>query len=274
MTTRRLRPVIAAVYPWLAAGSLLAAPIGKPTPPPCSAEGACVPRRATWGYSQTQWRLWPGTTIESEGSAKGPAIGGTDIPGTDFPLPANEDLLAPPMVDALEPAPPVEPNTDDEGRELPSREELENGERPVRPTTPTPPRPGFMNPAPNELPEGQPVLPFGQPPAGGGAEPALPFGQPPTALPPSSSREPIQGPAFGGDAPPPLPVGLNPGGTPRPPRSFSPQVVLPATAVMDQQQGTVQRAAMIPVHVPAQGSVRRAGGELPPTLPQGIVVPR
>jgi hypothetical protein len=277
MTTRRLRLIAATVYPWLAAGSLLAAPIGRPTPPPCSAEGACTPNRPSWGYSQTQWRLWPGTTIDSEGSQKQPSIGGVDIPPIQPPLPANEDLLAPPTVEALEPTPPAEPGTDDEGVELPLGDEGENNEGPARPAVPdtiTPPRPGFMDRAPGELPAGQPDLPFGQPPAGGNvpaAEPNLPFGQPPANnFQPNSSREPIKGPSFGGDAPPPLPIGLNPRGTMRPTRPFAPQVVLPATAVMEQQHSGVQRAAMIPVHAPAQGGVQRAGGEVPPGLPQAF----
>jgi hypothetical protein len=276
MTTRRLRLIAATVYPWLAAGSLIAAPIGRPTPPPCSAEGACTPNRASWGYSQTQWRLWPGTTIDSEGSQKQPAIGGVDIPPIQPPLPANEDLLAPPNVEGLEPVPPAEPEDEGEGpAELPPGDNADNGEQPARPAAPntvTPPRPGFMDRAPGEVPAAQPNLPFGQPPAEGGAAPAqpnLPFGQPPANnFGPNSSREPVQGPSFGGDAPPPLPIGLNPRGNSRPTRPFAPQVVLPATAVMDQQAGGVQRAAMIPVHAPAQGGVQRAGGEVPPGLPQ------
>jgi len=29
-------------------------------PCPCAADGVCRPKRATWGYSRTRWRTWPG----------------------------------------------------------------------------------------------------------------------------------------------------------------------------------------------------------------------
>lgn len=33
------------------------------TPPPCAADGACYPRRDTWGNYVTRWRPWPGDQI-------------------------------------------------------------------------------------------------------------------------------------------------------------------------------------------------------------------
>ena len=31
-----------------------------PSPPPCAPDGACYPKRDTWGYNVTRWRAWPG----------------------------------------------------------------------------------------------------------------------------------------------------------------------------------------------------------------------
>ncbi len=31
-----------------------------PTPSPCAADGICRPNQASFGYSQTRWRPWPG----------------------------------------------------------------------------------------------------------------------------------------------------------------------------------------------------------------------
>ena len=42
----------------LVPATLLAA--HPPTPPPCAADGACYPKRTTWGYYKTNWRPWPG----------------------------------------------------------------------------------------------------------------------------------------------------------------------------------------------------------------------
>ena len=34
-----------------------------PTPSPCAADGICRPNRASWGFSHTRWRRWPGEPL-------------------------------------------------------------------------------------------------------------------------------------------------------------------------------------------------------------------
>jgi hypothetical protein len=62
-----------------------------PTPCPCSADGVCRPNRATWGYSRTRWRAWPGE--EQLGQQPTPVDGTTAGEGDDQPLPPFETPL-------------------------------------------------------------------------------------------------------------------------------------------------------------------------------------
>ena len=65
------------------------------TPCPCVAEGTCKPQ-GPWGYTQTQWRRWPGDTIErpEDVQAEEEDIRGT-LPGSELPLPEKEGLRGP-----------------------------------------------------------------------------------------------------------------------------------------------------------------------------------
>lgn len=268
MTTRRLRVLTAALVPWVATASVLAAPIGRPTPPPCAAEGACVPRRATWGYSETQWRLWPGTSLSDDDEAGEQKIGGVDVPDTDPPLPKNEDRLAPPTVDALEPEAEVRGPGDEAapGIELPSDDEFEGtGQPAVAPDAVNPPLPPFMREGAGEAPDGQPPEGGDRP---GGTD--LPFGQPPADLFRDSSQVPLKGPSLGGDAPPPLPVGLRtPGRLNSPNRLPAPQMVLPASATSPTRDARPQ-VSLIPAEASQSNSVQQAGGDTPPAMPRGL----
>lgn len=259
MTTRRLRVLAAAILPWMATASLLAAPIGRPTPPPCSAEGACVPYRPTWGYTQTQWRLWPGTTLDERGEAAESKIGGGDIGDTDPPDAEHEDRLAPPTVEALEPEPaPRRSEEETPGVDLPTEDELERPERPADPPASDPSDlPEFMREQPGDMPSGE------QP-----SDPSLPFGQPPSDIFPGSSRAPT-GPRFGGDAPPPLPLGIRPGQMDKPQRMPAPRAILPASATTSMEVARPQ-VSLIPAEAKPTAGVQQAGGDTPPAMPRGL----
>ena len=274
MTTRRLRMLCTTLAPWLAAASLLAAPIGRPTPPPCAVDGACKPTGA-WGYSGTRWRTWPGVSTE-DGQAAEPGAAGADLIGpTSKPDPRSEDKLAPPKVEALDPQ-RDEARSDDSDFELPEMPEGEGGEEADDDEGPgrfEPPRPGFMDRAPFEDPteapagDAQPGLPFGQPPA----TPFQPT-NPPADLFPLNGR-PATTPQHvrSDDAPPALPQQWQP--RRQPPRTAGPQLVLPTTATLTNQPGRNVASAISAVPTPTR--VQRAAamehfGDAPPHMPQGL----
>lgn len=271
MTTQRLHSLGAFALAWVSTASLIAAPIGRPTPCPCTADGSCSPS-GPWGYSQTAWRLWPGTKLDQRGDAESSAVGAGSIGPARLPDPRGEDKLAPPKVEALDPQ-PEEPR--DTEFELPDVEEFENGEPAEReaegPDRLAPQRPGFMDRAPGGFqldaapagegaPAAQPTLPFGQPPAA-----------PPTELFPSSSSEaPVQGPSLGMDSAPPLPFGLTPHRRLAKPRPVRPAQVVPVSAQM--QIGSHQAAvARIPVQASQQPVVSQRVTEAPPQLPGSLL---
>lgn len=268
MTTRRLRIVSGALAPWIASASLFAAPLGQITPPPCSADGSCVPARATYGYHKTQWRLWPGTSISTKSADDTRRPSATDIGPTAKPDPDREDKLAPPKVDALEPKSREEEREDIELPDLgefapPPREPADNGgaERLEAP------RPGFLDrplgvpldeqPAEGAQPRPNNTLPFGQPPAA----PATP----PDDLFPSNLRP------YGNDVPPPLPFVISPGKrVPAPRRQVVSSPVLQASASLatHRDHQVVAIATQLPASkTPPQVKSRSHSGDTPPALP-------
>ena len=68
-----------------------------PTPSPCAADGVCRPKRATWGYSQTRWRSWPGDPADPQPTPAGDAAtgDGQGLSPFELPLPKQEDLRGP-----------------------------------------------------------------------------------------------------------------------------------------------------------------------------------
>jgi hypothetical protein len=70
---------------------------GRPSPPPCCADGYAYPNPVTWGHYATRWRRWP---IEFAGPTPGvvptPRPLGQDVPPYETPIPDEEDRRAPP----------------------------------------------------------------------------------------------------------------------------------------------------------------------------------
>ncbi|QDU53939.1 hypothetical protein [Aeoliella mucimassa] len=304
MTTRCLRRIGAALVPWVATASLLAAPIGQPTPPPCSPEGVCTPERPTWGYTKTKWRPWPGTTTGQSQPGEEAPVGSGIIGPNKHPAPEAEDKMAPPKVEALEPT-PDEPAATDEGMDLPTNEEFDTDARPARPNRPAPaaepnplqpPRPAFME---DSLPfggpgddgpalPGQPAAPAENPGSG------LPFGQPPAApsglfdsgmiLPPASTTLT----KTNRDAPPQLPFSMQSArpAAPQPavarPRYevATASMVVPAAATDSRSQASQPAQASVIPTTNGTSHNRNAGfqqrkkaselGDTPPHLPAGL----
>jgi len=67
---------------------------GRPSPPPCCADGFCYPNYTTWGHYATRWRRWP---IEAAGPDAGaPRPLGPDLSPYSPPTMEEEDRRAPP----------------------------------------------------------------------------------------------------------------------------------------------------------------------------------
>lgn len=163
--------------------------IDCPTPPPCSAEGACHPKSDTHGYYQQQWRRWPTDREER----LGPSDSAPGVPGTLVPDKTIEDRAAPTPSAAEE-----EPKASATGEGV---KELELPTLPALP--PIPGQPGAPATPDSDNIDNDP--PPGLPPLPG-------FGAPPGIAPPP---RPVMGPGqtrnqnrHSNDAPPPLPAGF------------------------------------------------------------------
>ncbi|TWT78499.1 hypothetical protein Pla123a_12910 [Posidoniimonas polymericola] len=159
-----------------------------PTPPPCSAEGGCHPRRETFGYYRTKWGRWPGDYDEPTGRPGERTV----LPDTLIPKPTEEDRAAPP---------PSEPK--DEGADGQDRGE---GARELDLPT-LPPIPGGPGAQPGPAPNSQPAPGNDGPP---GLPPLPGFGPPPgIGAPPSTGVRPQARPTRNAhDMPPALPAGF------------------------------------------------------------------
>ncbi len=73
--------------------------VQSPTPSPCLADGVCQPSRESWGYSQTRWRPWPGTSRQPTVEEAEEAEEGVQLEPFERPQPAQEDLRGPAKVD-------------------------------------------------------------------------------------------------------------------------------------------------------------------------------
>lgn len=206
------------------------------TVPPCTAEGACYPKRNTFGFHATKWRRWPGANYGGPAPEAADPLG--DLPAIEPPTAAEEDKSSPPPI---EDAPSGEDEGDANGgfepptpqppafnRELPGMEidlpplpEVDGpGFRPGRPTDGAPPS-----------------LPFGAIDPRGGAAPSGGEGWRPPR--PSFGTSPaILKKAANGDNPPPaLPAGFT---------SSNPSRILrrlPATLPAGRYDGSVQQAS-------------------------------
>ena len=150
-----------------------------PSPCPCCADGACYPKRETWGWYKNRWRKWPTDTRP-------------DIPGTDEP---GKEGQLPPGLRGFE-----RPPAGLEDRRAPESFK-ERQERIRANQLPLPAQPGPGAPGPGLPPGPQPGLqPFAPAPAPDAPQGGFNFDQPPR--PPANA--PL-GPApldDGGQAPP------------------------------------------------------------------------
>jgi hypothetical protein len=70
---------------------------GRPSPPPCCADGYCYPNCETWGHYRTRWRRWPiEIAATTPTGAATPRPLGPDVPAYDVLPPEEEDRRAPP----------------------------------------------------------------------------------------------------------------------------------------------------------------------------------
>jgi hypothetical protein len=78
------------------------------TPPPCAADGVCLPSRETWGWYQTNWRPWPGEkpfASPEEAEPDGDAVlEEEDLGDVQLPPPAREEDINPATPEGQAPA--------------------------------------------------------------------------------------------------------------------------------------------------------------------------
>ncbi len=131
-----------------------------PSPPPCTADGACLPAQP-WGLTKPRWRQWPGTP---SGELATPTPAADPLGPIVQPPPIDEDREAPPQIEAIEPE--ADTSSGASGIELPTLPEFdtpatEEGRTAPPPAGPPagPGKPGIGVPGPLDLPP----LPFGDP---------------------------------------------------------------------------------------------------------------
>lgn len=183
-----------------------------PTPPPCAADGACRPKRATWGYYQGAWSRWPSDYDQAEADERAiESVPGILVPEKEVEA---EAAPAPPQSEPEPPRPPQDAPPEDNGGplDLPSLPPLPGLDGVPEPRDPGAPAPGDDDPPPGLPPlpgfEGPPGI--GPPPTGGRApgqtrRRGAPLHDAPPALPASFARRlpPSAGPTradYTGDA--------------------------------------------------------------------------
>ncbi|QDU91667.1 hypothetical protein Pla175_50970 [Pirellulimonas nuda] len=135
-------------------------PPDRLTPPPCSAEGGCVPNRTDYGYYPGRWRRWPGDYDEAFPTPAGTAEESA-LPTVEPIAPEVEDRQAPPPSESKE-----EPETSDDAGS--------GGEMELPPLPGLPGLPGMPGPGPGAGSGDAPAPPSG----GSNPPPRLPFGPP------------------------------------------------------------------------------------------------
>jgi hypothetical protein len=152
---------------------------GRPSPPPCCADGYAYPNPVTWGHYATRWRRWP---IEFAAPARAgeptPRPLGPDVPPYERPVPDEEDRRAPPPSaprgEPVQTAPRPTPSQEDteEAPPTPPQRGEESALSPESifgvPSEDTPPSTGLpLNAPAEEVPVTAPLVP----PSGGEAAP-------------------------------------------------------------------------------------------------------
>ncbi len=116
------------------AGSALAYGPHPATPCPCAADGTCYPKRETWGYYKTHWRIAPGESIGPPTPAGGIPEIKDQLQPFIRPLPEEEDLRGP--AKPVRPAAPAEqPAATVEGQQPPQEGQ---GQQPAQPANEAP----------------------------------------------------------------------------------------------------------------------------------------
>ena len=77
-----------------------------PTPSPCAADGICRPNQASFGYSPTRWRQWPGDpkTEEPTPAAEQETEEEMKLEPFEHPAPEEEDTRGPSKTKSFTPA--------------------------------------------------------------------------------------------------------------------------------------------------------------------------
>jgi hypothetical protein len=171
---------------------------GRPSPPPCCADGICYPNYETWGHYKTRWRPWPiQLAATAPGAPTAPPAARPDAPPYEVLPPEEEDRPAPrPSVTRGKPV-EIAPR-----REAPQEGDRESAPTTPSPTAPTPPQDTSGTELPSEdlfglppeetgpggtTPPASPGAPFDEtpgttpltPPDGGESAPgAAPLGEP------------------------------------------------------------------------------------------------
>jgi hypothetical protein len=167
---------------------------GRPSPPPCCADGVCYPNYMTWGHYATRWRRWPieYPTPLPEELRPAPPLGPDMLP-FEPPSAEEEDQRAPPPTAPRGEAPaapageaPAEPPAG-----APAGQPAERpATAPLGPPTPGAEQPtGDWDPPPTP-PFSTPALSGGQPVRAAGRIEAAPLLPPKRAAPPASTDDP------------------------------------------------------------------------------------
>jgi hypothetical protein len=234
---------------------------GRPSPPPCCADGYCYPNYETWGHYKTRWRRWP---IELAATAPSrapttPSAPRPDVPSYEVLPPEEEDRRAPP------PSAPRGESVQTAPREAAPREGAEET-RPTPRTTPTSPTPPQTTPDTDLSPEaifGEP--PAETPPAGvpmpgapmpGAPSPGAPIEETPDTM-------PLAPPAGGETSPTPELPGVPMGDEDLPP-SFP--FATPKLSKQTSGPSTSRPAAA----APKSDDHTRPQDDPPPQLPSGL----
>jgi len=87
-----------------------------PTPSPCAADGICRPNQASFGYSPTRWRPWPGDPKPEAPTPAEDPIAEEEMKLAPFehPTPEDEDVRGPAKTESFTP-----PEEEDSSQALP-----------------------------------------------------------------------------------------------------------------------------------------------------------
>lgn len=225
---------------------------GRPSPPPCSADGYCYPNYETWGHYRTRWRRWPIEISAAPAAARPgakPAELGPDVPKYEALPPEEEDRRAPPP--SVTRGKPVEFGPRQAGPQEGTGEEAPaTAPRSSLPGLPTPPQEGTGTiPSPESI--------FGLPP-----EETSPAGPPTPGTPTDQTPRtaPLAPPAGSGLPPTSAPVGEPVGDEDQPP-------ALPFAAPKLNGQPGVPSTTMKPAAAAREADDSASPDDPPPSLP-------